>query len=70
MTNPRPSFRLHPVHRQRIHRPPLVLLPDIYPRDDGMFRLGLDDETAAGPFWSRNHAAAVAADAARRGVSA
>jgi len=27
----------------------LVPSPDIYPRTDGMFQIGLDDETACGP---------------------
>jgi hypothetical protein len=33
----------------------------IVERSDGLFQLGIDDETAAGPFASRAHAAAVAA---------
>jgi hypothetical protein len=34
--------------------PPLVV-----ERDDGKFSLGVDDETAGGPFESRHHAQAV-----------
>ena len=34
--------------------------PDIYPRTDRMLQIGLDDETACGPFESLSFAAAVA----------
>ena len=35
--------------RDRTRPPNLVPSPDIYPRTDGMFQIGLDDETACGP---------------------
>jgi hypothetical protein len=38
--------------------PPLAA--DIHQRSDGMWAVGLDDETAAGPFESRTFALAVA----------
>jgi hypothetical protein len=44
--------------RERFGRP--VGLLDIYQRDDGLFQLGLNDD-AAGPFRTRDFAAAVAA---------
>jgi hypothetical protein len=37
----------------------LVQPADVCQRDDGLFQIGIDDETAAGPFWSRDHAEAV-----------
>ena len=36
----------------------------IVQRDDGLYQLGLDDQTAHGPFMSRQHAEAVAAKVA------
>jgi hypothetical protein len=33
--------------------------PDIHVRDDGKHQIGLDDESALGPFESRSHADAV-----------
>jgi hypothetical protein len=47
----------------------LVPSPDIYPRTDGMFQIGLD-ETACGPFESLSFAAAVAAQVQRRSTGA
>jgi hypothetical protein len=37
---------------------------EIIERCDGLFQIGLDDETSSGPFISRQHALAVAAKAA------
>jgi hypothetical protein len=36
----------------------------IVERNDGLFQIGLDDESSAGPFMSRQHAMAVAAKVA------
>ena len=54
-------------YRRDRKRPPiLVPSPDIYPRTDRMLQIGLDDETACGPFGSLSFAAAVAAQVQRR----
>ena len=58
-------------YRRDRKRPPiLVPSPDIYPRTDGMFQIGLDDETACGPFESLSFAAAVVAQVQRRSKAA
>jgi len=58
-------------YRRDRKRPPiLVPSPDIYPLTDGIFQIGLHDETACGPFESFSFAAAVAAQVQRRSKGA
>jgi hypothetical protein len=57
-----------PPHRRVAYIPSPPLAPDVYQRSDGLYQIGLDDETSAGPFESVLFAMAVAADQVRREV--